>query len=55
MMYPTPHVYKLRVDGELKRIGTPNFAEAGSLAEPLLAAGRKVDIVDITTGKVINA
>ena len=55
MMPPKPSVYQLRVDGQFKAIRTPDLAEAHALAEPLLSQGRRVEIVDITTGKVTDA
>jgi hypothetical protein len=50
---PKTPVYQVRVDGRLKAIKTASLPEARSLAEGF--PGRRVEVVEITSGKVIDA
>jgi hypothetical protein len=51
---PANTVFGIRVDGKPKNIGLPSIAEAEQAAAGLVSPGRKVDIYDSVTGRVVK-
>jgi hypothetical protein len=55
MLPPKSPVYQLRVDGQLKVLSSADLDLIRSEAKAFSDQGRRVEIIDRTTGKVIDA